>query len=546
MPRLIRLVLVTATLIAGAASAFAQGQTGYPLDPNTTPGPFATRPTAPPIPIPLPDVPPVPRTGIRMPPPPERAVTMPKPRQINMPTTVTTAPTQPTPPSATPTELPTSLTPPPLNSVYVPPPPTERSLAFEPYWNNGLYFRTADRGFVTHIGGVLQYDAAWYSGGHGVQTLPGGVGRFQDGATPRRLRLMLDGTWYDSFDYKLEVEFANGFYPAGLTVPASTANVSNSLGPLDAYVTVKNIPWLGNVRIGNQKEWFSLEHQESARMLMFMERSYLFDASQPSAFNNGRSPGISTFRTWANDSLFTAIGFYKNESNTLGIGLGDGDYAVTGRVGALPIWLPEAQTYWYAGGAMSYRDPVNGQAQVRVRNSVRNAPLPLLNLIANTGLINADHQTLLNLQSAFASGPLTVSGEVTSNLIAVNGMGGPSPGTLAYNGFYLQGSYFLTGEHREWDPKVGVFKRVTPHCKFDPRTGSWGGWEVGARVQHLDLDDRGVNGGRLSGVTLGLTWYWAANMRVQMNYDYLYRDGGPNPDVRGSIHSLGTRLAIDF
>jgi phosphate-selective porin OprO/OprP len=285
---------------------------------------------------------------------------------------------------------------------------------------------------------------------------------------------------------------------------------------------------------------------ESSRFLMFMERSHLFDFSQPSAFNNGRSPGISTFRTWANDSLFTAIGVYKNESDLLGFGLGDGDYAVTGRVAALPVWLPDQQTYWHVGGAMTHRDPVNGQVRVRVRNSVRNAPFPLLNLIADTGTIDADSQTLFNLESAFVSGAFTASGEFTTNLIHGASVGGMNLGRLAYHGFYAQASYFLTGEHREWDPKVGFFKRVTPRNTFDPRRGTWGGWEVGARAGHLDLDDGGVNGGRLSNVTLGLTWYWTANLRVQANYDYLYRDGGTNRDAKGNIHSLGMRLALDF
>src|SRR4029450_8406341 len=82
-----------------------------------------------------------------------------------------------------------------------------------------------------------------------------------------------------------------------------------------------------------------------------------------------RTPGISTFRTWANDSVFTAIGVYKNESNLFGFGVGDGDYAVTGRVAALPIWSPEGQTYWHVGGAMSYRDPGSGQGAARGRDT---------------------------------------------------------------------------------------------------------------------------------------------------------------------------------
>jgi len=57
--------------------------------------------------------------------------------------------------------------------------------------------------------------------------------------------------------------------------------------------------------------------------------------TKPTTFNNGFSPGVSTYRTWANDRVFTAIGTYKNESDL--IGLGDGNYAVTGRVAGLPI-----------------------------------------------------------------------------------------------------------------------------------------------------------------------------------------------------------------
>ena len=183
---------------------------------------------------------------------------------------------------------------------------------------------------------------------------------------------------------------------------------------------------------------------------------------------------------------------------------------------------------------MSHHDPVNGQVQVRIRDEVRNAPFPLLNLVANTGLITAESQTLFNLETAFASGSLTLSAEYTANLINGASVGtGPSVGTLAYQGFYAQGMYFLTGEHRDWDPNIGAFKRVVPLNNFSPAHGTWGAVEVGGRYTYLNLDDKGINGGRLNNVTLGTTWYWNANMRFQCNYDYLYRDGGTNPLAKG-------------
>ncbi len=416
---------------------------------------------------------------------------------------------------------------------------------FEAYWNHGLFFRTADKSFTAHVGGVIQYDGGWYTGGRGVQTFPGGVGRFDDGVSPRRLRLLLDGSFHENVDYKLELEFNNGFVPAGL--PASVATMTNAPGALDVWVTLKRVPVLGNVRLGNQKEWFSQETLNSGRFLPFLERSYLVDFHQPSAFNNLRSPGISAFRTWSDDRIFTGIGVYKNESDLLGFGVGDGQYAMTGRIGGLPVWCPEGQYYWHVGGAMSHRDPVDDAVRVRVRNQVRAAPLPLLNLVADTGVIGAAAQDLFNLQTSAAYGPLTLASEYTANLIrGARVGGGPNLGTLWYEGMYAEGLVFLTGEHREWDPKVGFFKRVVPHHNLSFKDGTLGAVEAGVRYSYLDLDDRGVNGGRLNNVTVGLTWYWNPNVRVQVNYDYLYRDGGPNPLAKGSIHSLGTRLAMDF
>ena len=424
-------------------------------------------------------------------------------------------------------------------------------LAFEAVWNNGLFFQTKDKHFVAHVGGTIHYDGAWYSASDAVQFFPGGIGKISDGVNLRRARLYMEGSMHTNIDYKFEMEFMNGFSPAGLSGPVAVNTVSNSPGPTDAWVTIKNVPFLGNVRVGSQKEWFSLEHLNGYRYLEFMERSYLFDFSQATAFNNGFSPGISTFRTWADDRVFTAIGAYKNESDLLGFGLGNGQYSVTGRLAALPVWMPDEQRFWHVGGAMSHRDPVNGQVQVRIRNEVRNAPFPLLNLIANTGAINATSQDLFNLETAAVIGPLTLQGEYTANLIHGAQVGtGPNQGTVRYQGFYAEAMVFLTGESRTWDPKLGIFKRVSPERNFLIEDGCWSGGtgavELAARYTYLDLDDKAILGGRLNDVTLGLNWYLNPNVRFQFNYDYLYRDGGPNPLAKGQVHSVGTRLAFDL
>lgn len=452
-----------------------------------------------------------------------------------------------------PAPAPGTTTPPTAESAGTPAAAPPKGPTFDEVWNNGLFFESPNKNFVAHVGGTVHYDGAWYTAQPSLQTFPGGTGPFHDGFNMRRGRLFIEGSAYTNIDYKFEIEFMNGFSPAGLTGPVSAATVSNSPGPTDAWVTVKNVPGLGNVRVGSQKEWFSLEHLNGYRYLEFMERSYLFDFAQATAFNNGFSPGISAFRTWANDRVFSAVGVYKNESDLIGFGLNDGQYAVTGRVAFLPCYRPEEKCFWHVGGAMSHRDPVNDQVQVRIRNNVRNAPFPLLNLIANTGVINATSQELYNLETAAVYGPATFQAEYTANVINGASVGtGPGLGSVGFQGYYAEALVFLTGESRTWDTKNFIFRRVTPMRNFlTVKHGDWclegpGAWEFGVRYSHLDLNDKGIAGGHLNSVTVGVTWYLNPNVKMQTNYDYLYRDQAANALAKGSVHSLGTRLAFDF
>ena len=424
---------------------------------------------------------------------------------------------------------------------------------FTARWNNGLFFEAADKSFTAHVGGTVHYDAAWYTAQPSLTKSPGGTGVFNDGVNMRRGRLFAEGTIAKDFDYKFEIEFANGFSPAGLSVPAAAGTVSNSPGPTDAWMQWKSIPVLGTLRVGNQKEPFSLEHLENYRLLGFMERSYLFDAGQATAFNNGFSPGVSLFNTWAEDRVYTAGGFFKNESDLIGFGQNDGNYAATGRVGFLPVYRPDDPCVWYVGGAASHRDPVGGAVQVRIRNDVRNGPFPLLNLLANTGTITASSQTLYNLETAVAYGSFWAQGEYLVNLVndARTSAAGPDLGTARFQGFYAASGVLLTGESRTWNPKSATWNRIVPrhNLGFGDECGGGGGVgavELASRYSQFDASDKGIDGGRLRAVTVGLNWYWNPNMKMQFNYDYVYRDEASNPLAKGQVHSFGTRAAFDF
>jgi len=200
---------------------------------------------------------------------------------------------------------------------------------------------------------------------------------------------------------------------------------------------------------------------------------------------------------------------------------------------------------------MSHRDPVNGEVLIRVRDSIRNSPAQLLNVIATTGVVKVNSQNLFNLETAAVNGRWTFQSEYTTNMLHDARVGtGPSQGTVVFQAFYAEALVFLTGESRTWDPKIGIFKRVIPKSNFliedGALSGGTGAWELGLRYTYLDLDDKAIRGGRLNNVTLGVNWYLNPNVKMQFNYDYLYRDQGANPLAKGQVHSFGTRMALDF
>ena len=65
------------------------------------------------------------------------------------------------------------------------------------------------------------------------------------------------------------------------------------------------------------------------------------------------------------------------------------------------------------------------------------------------------------------------------------------------------------------------------------------------RYSFLDLNSAGINGGQLNSVTIGINWFWNANMKFQFNYDYTVR-GAVAATPAGTINSGGIRMAMDF
>jgi len=98
---------------------------------------------------------------------------------------------------------------------------------------------------------------------------------------------------------------------------------------------------------------------------------------------------------------------------------------------------------------------------------------------------------------------------------------------VVFDGWYLQGSWFINGGQRNYDSKEGSFDRVKPQ-------GDYGDWEIAARYSTLDLEEEPITGGEEKNWTLGLNWYVDEHTRLMTNYVTAQAD----PNRSGDSESL--------
>ncbi len=419
-------------------------------------------------------------------------------------------------------------------------------------WNNGLELTSKHKDFRVHVGGRTQFDAGWFSVDENVQNninLPYG-----DGVDFRRARLRIDGTMYETIDWAAEYDFVNSLR---IRNAAGTGTTDEAITAItDLWWTFKEVPILGNLRIGNQKEAIGFEHLVSSRYLPFMERSFNQDTFYGGTWN-GFTPGIAAFNTWGDEDMGTwNLGLYKPTNNVFGFNANDGDYAVTGRITRLLRYTDEGRHLWHVGLSGRQASTVGDQTIFRTRGPVRTGLSSIWPVPASTGTLFGDDEQWINGELVGVMGSWTLQAEYLYSGLqdARTAAAGPLGNTASYHGGYIQILRFLTGEHDHYSKKTGFFERVVPNenaflvrdadgCLCHGR----GAWQIGARYNYLDLNDAGINGGVLHDMTYGLNWFLNPNMKMQFNYSATYRDAALAGDLGdGWIHGWGIRLAHDF
>lgn len=377
------------------------------------------------------------------------------------------------------------------------------------------------------------------------------LGDIQDGSGFRRARLAATGSVAANMNYILEMDFGVGGRPSFM----------------DVWGEVTMLPVLGTVRIGHFRQPFSMDALTSIKSLTFLERSLPFQALLPfrrigvMAYDN--SEDLNT--TWAYSVYRTDSRNYTELGDTLyATNLTDnGDISASTRVTHL-LWYDEpadGRFMLHIGGAYNYSvlgvDPTNDTRTYRANaipeffvgdpTAAGNANLQRTPVFVDTGAIPAYDLHLLGVELAGVYGPAYFQAEYMQTY--VNRTGGAR--SLAFDGAYAQVGYFLTGEHRAYNRKGGVFDRVVPFEDFfavDRGFCGWGAWELAFRWSYIDLNNDNVAGGKLTNLTTGLNWYWNPHAKLQFNWIHamLSDRGTAMPPGRGGTDIYALRFQVDF
>jgi phosphate-selective porin OprO/OprP len=236
------------------------------------------------------------------------------------------------------------------------------------------------------------------------------------------------------------------------------------------------------------------------------------DAADPAAtFLNAPMPALAFSPPNGQGVFFdTAIKNFGLQFSVFGQSIhthskGSSPIAETARVVYSPVH--KNGNVWHFGLSL-WQQTVNGQHQASF-SAAPEVQTPNQATLVNTGTINnVSNYTEADLEFARVSGPWSVQSEYMQAWVRRQ----HNLSSLAFNGYYLTASYFLTGESRTYSFPLGLFSGITPIRH------SYGAWQVAARASHINLSDGDVRGGKETNYTLGLNWYPTHYLEIMTNY----------------------------
>jgi phosphate-selective porin OprO/OprP len=418
---------------------------------------------------------------------------------------------------------------------------------------------TADGRFTANIKAIIMLDVGNYFQKDNLGA--GVVGRdLNNGANFRRARFGVDGKIFRDFDYSIIYEFGG----SGQEDPGRLYEAAITYTYLKPF----------RFKIGAFEPNIGLAAAVSTSQMPLMERPAPAEVARGVAAGDSRVAfQASGNGVWgAGDSGLAARWFAAGAftGNTIATGSSaasatvqpfDEQTAWIGRVAVAPF----SSNNWLVHLGANYQyviSPNDAGPTATPRYAAQLRDRPELRLdgtrLVDTGAIDSEHTSVGGLEGAFQTGPFMVEGEWFRYKIERRNSALPDP---HFTGWYVQGSWVLTGEPRVYNPVEARFDAPKMAYNFNPEAGTWGAFELAARYSDLDLNYRegalgttpaatlgAVRGGEQKIYTVGVNWYLNPSMRVMVDYQHVDVDrlSGVGAQIGQEYNAVAARLQFNY
>jgi phosphate-selective porin OprO/OprP len=287
----------------------------------------------------------------------------------------------------------------------------------------------------------------------------------------------------------------------------------NAFGFTDLMFTIP-AGKIGSFSVGKLKETFVYEMVGDAANLPQTERIL-------NPFFISRNTGVRWNKTLLNDRMTVAAGYFNNFAST-DTTIKGGANEFTARVTGL-VYNDEAdKKFLHLGVSYRYLEAKDGVLRYKGKDESN-----VSSNYVDTKDFAANHSASYGFEELYNVKNFSLLGEYVISVAST------PQGNENFKGYYLTGSWVLSGEQRPYDKKAAYARRVKP-------SGKSGAWEIVARVSKVDLDSRDIKGGKLFKLYGGLNWWATQRWRISTGYGYGNLDKDNIKD--GITNSVITRL----
>jgi phosphate-selective porin OprO/OprP len=357
---------------------------------------------------------------------------------------------------------------------------------------------------------------------------------FSDGMYFRRARLGVEGTFNSHFNYRLLLELAG----------------SGTEGPTrinDAWIAYTGLAPF-TFQVGAFSPPSNMDDGTSPEDLVFIERASAAELSRSLGGADGRlGVGVrASGKRYMSSLTFTTR--TVNDAEVF-----DSQFAAVGRVGGLLATGDEYNVHLGASGTWVFSPPDLGSSAAPPRHALRFRDRPEIRVdsvrLIDTGPLDVAHASVFGVEFGANWKNFYVQGE---NFWFDVDRRDTTLDDPSLGGYYLQGSWLITGENRRYNPATGSFQNPRPGSPFS-HDGGWGAFELATRFSHTDLNFNegalgaapeagAIRGGEQDVLTVGLNWYLNPNFKVLFNYLMIDVDR-LNPAGPGNLTPFGAAPA---